>query len=55
MPYKTFQGLLVAEERLAEVSTFVTRLQDSAEQIKDGFQIQHRGGQYDFTADFTDR
>ena len=50
-----FPGLLVAEERLDAVSTFVTRLQESAEQIKDGFQIEHRGGHYDFTATFTDR
>ena len=48
-------GLLVAEEKLENVSTFVNYLQESAEAVKNGITFNYKGGEYSFVNKFSDR
>ena len=48
-------GLLMAEEKLENVTTFVNNLQESAEAVKDEINFTYKGGEYSFVSKFCDR
>ena len=48
-------GLLMAEEKLGEITNFVLTLQEQMSTVQEGFTIQHNMAEYDFTVDFVDR
>ena len=48
-------GLLMAEEKLENVTAFVNNLQESAEAVKDEINITYKGGEYSFVSKFCDR
>ena len=50
-----FAGLLVAEEKLDNVTTFVNHLQESGEAVKDGITFNHKGGEHSFVNMCSDR
>ena len=45
-------GLLMAEEKLENVTTFVNNLQESAEAEKDEITFTYKGGEYSFVSKF---
>ena len=48
-------GLLMCEEKPHLITDFVLSLQREAEELTDGFSVQHKGGEYDFLPTYRDR
>ena len=45
----------MCEEKLELIRDFVTTLQTELDEIKDGFELEHRGKEYHFTLNIKDR
>ena len=48
-------GLLVAEEKLANIREFILRIQTQQESLSGGFTVLHMGEEYNFVPKFIDR
>ena len=48
-------GLLVAEEKLENIQNFILRIQQQEENLKEGFRVEYKEGEYDFVPEYIDR